>query len=88
MQFERAVAGWTKAKRDMLYVHECLHYVLLHLAERWRGYHLLVLVLLRKRHVPEMCCIMVTLTCSQFEQVPNGFPSTLPLRQDQLPQCY
>ncbi|KAK0303331.1 hypothetical protein LTR82_017595 [Friedmanniomyces endolithicus] len=42
-QYAKAVEGWSTHDLRRLSDHHCLHYILRHLDERWRGLHVLVL---------------------------------------------
>jgi len=48
VQYLEALKGWSKHEIGCVHIHQCLNFVLLHLDERWRGLHLLVLVFLRE----------------------------------------
>ncbi|KAK0924937.1 hypothetical protein LTR29_018122 [Friedmanniomyces endolithicus] len=47
-EYLEALKGWSKHEIGCVHIHQCLNFVLLHLDERWRGLHLLVLVFLRE----------------------------------------
>ncbi len=47
-QYAKAVEGWSMHDFRRVGDHHCLHYVLLHLNEGWRGLHAMVATYLRK----------------------------------------